>query len=445
MNGIIPVKLILTVALSMLLASCGSGSSSGSGTPQPQPPAPEPQPPESPAPEPLATTLTPATQTVFPGQQTDFTLTLTGGSGDATWTCNSSNTEAATTVATDTGCRSTAAAPGEAQIQANVLQGEASAQATAQLVVLEASTGSPALIGELFIPHGAEAIYLRNDHAVILTSEGLRMVDISNPVNPTLGATVAFPYSLDLDGVGDTVLFAGQNAGLYIMDISNPESPFETGHLPSPLPPAGISAVAVSGNTAYVANGCLGFHVVDIANPTQPQTIGSLVHDHCISGVTVHDNHAYLAGSTLSTGLLVVDVSHPASPVQVGQLSLQGGNFLAHRDDHVYIAGSELKLAIADVTNPALPQLLLEDHHQGWANKPVVMGTRLYVPLSDTDGDELWVDVYDIADPANVVPLGTLHLGSAWTTPNIALRGQLAYISDGSSLFIYDLGELAPQ
>ena len=64
-----------------------------------------------------------------------FAIGTSGGSGDASWICTSSDAAVATVETTDTGCRATAVAAGGVTITATVTKGSESTHVAANLTV----------------------------------------------------------------------------------------------------------------------------------------------------------------------------------------------------------------------------------------------------------------------------------------------------------------------
>ena len=86
----------------------------------------------------LTATMTPVSATVSAGESVDLAVSTDGGDPGVppSWTCVSSNPGIATVAVTDTGCRVTGVAAGEATITATVTRGSGStADATAQVTV----------------------------------------------------------------------------------------------------------------------------------------------------------------------------------------------------------------------------------------------------------------------------------------------------------------------
>ena len=92
-------------------------------------------PPAPPVVAPLQAMITPPSAEVGVDGMVDFAVGTTGGSGDASWTCTSSDVAVATVETTDTGCRATAVAGGGATITAAVTKGSESTNVAANLTV----------------------------------------------------------------------------------------------------------------------------------------------------------------------------------------------------------------------------------------------------------------------------------------------------------------------
>ena len=80
--------------------------------------------------------------------------------------------------------------------------------------------------------------------------------------------------------------------------------------------------MAVSGNYAYVADGDAGLQVIDVSNPANPQRVGGYDTSGDAQGVAVSGNYAYVADG--GAGLQVIDVSNPANPQRVGGYDTSG-------------------------------------------------------------------------------------------------------------------------
>ncbi|MDP6419274.1 MAG: hypothetical protein QGG80_07440, partial [Candidatus Krumholzibacteria bacterium] len=71
--------------------------------------------------------------------------------------------------------------------------------------------------------------------------------------------------------------------------------------------------VAISGNYAYVADHSSGLQIVDVSDPATPLITGSVDTPGIAQGVAISGNYAYVADDF--SGLQIVDVSNPATPL----------------------------------------------------------------------------------------------------------------------------------
>ena len=188
----------------------------------------------------------------------------------------------------------------------------------------------------------------------------LRVIDVSNPAAPVeLGALEAADEGAArawrgvevVDGlayVSDVVVGlefhpgygcgpGGRRvvlqAGLRVIDVSNPAAPVELGSLDAPRD---ASDVEVVDGLAYVAGA-----VIDVSNPEAPFEVGVLGR---WLDVEVVDGLAYLA---TGGGLFVTDVSNPEAPVALGVFRLPAQD-VAVASGLAYVAAGSSGLRIVD-------------------------------------------------------------------------------------------------
>jgi len=165
-------------------------------------------------------------------------------------------------------------------------------------------------------PRGGDArdVKVSGNYAYVADHDaGLQVIDVSNPTNcvrvggydtggSAFGVAVAGNYAYVTDGY----------AGLQVINVSNPTNCVRVGGYHA----AGLTlSVAVAGSYAYMAiNGGL-FRVIDVSNPTNCVPVGYYDTSGDAYGVAVSGNYAYVAASS---GLDVIDVSDPTNCVRVG-------------------------------------------------------------------------------------------------------------------------------
>ena len=92
---------------------------------------------------------------------------------------------------------------------------------------------------------------------------------------------------------GDYAYVADRHGGLRIIDVSDPADPTETGFYDTP---GSAEAIAVSGNYAYVADDIAsGLRVIDVSNPATPTETGHLNTPGYAWDVAVVGNYTYVA------------------------------------------------------------------------------------------------------------------------------------------------------
>ncbi|MBF0094465.1 MAG: DUF4347 domain-containing protein, partial [Alphaproteobacteria bacterium] len=138
--------------------------------------------------------------------------------------------------------------------------------------------------------------YVADDRA------GLRVIDISNPVSPSLLGTYDTPgYASGVVVNGTYAYVADLNRGLQVINISNPASPSLAGSYGTS---GNTFSVAVSGNYAYVADASSGLRVINISNPASPSLVTTYDTSGSARGVVISGNYVYVADDT--EGLRVI-------------------------------------------------------------------------------------------------------------------------------------------
>ncbi len=105
-------------------------------------------------------------------------------------------------------------------------------------------------------------------------------------------------------------------------------------------------AVAADGTHAYVGVGPR-LVVLDIADPAHPALLGRTgVLGGVVRDIVLAGGYAYVAAG--SAGLIVIDVSNPAAPVQVGAVDTAGdARGVALAGTHAYVADAWMGIAVA--------------------------------------------------------------------------------------------------
>lgn len=251
-------------------------------------------------------------------------------------------------------------------------------------------------------------------------SAGLRILDITDPGNPSLTGTYDTPgEAYGVAVAGDYAFVADGASGLQVVDIGNPAVPFLAGTYDTPDE---AFAVAVAGDHAFVADGLSGLEVLDISNPSGPTLVGNYDTPDFAVDVALAGDLAFIADG--ASGVQVVSILNPAGPTLVGSYNTPGLAFgVAVAGNHAYVGDGSSGLEILDITNPAAPSLAGTYDTPGAAARVALWGDLAFV----ADGDA-GVQAVDIANPAGPFLAGTFDTpGSAFS---VAVSGNLAFVAD---------------
>ncbi|NTU70779.1 MAG: cadherin-like domain-containing protein [Coriobacteriia bacterium] len=153
-----------------------------------------------------------------------------------------------------------------------------------------------------------------------------------------------------IDIVGTTAYVADANAGLRILDVSDPNAVTVLGTLDTS---GSAQSVQVVGTTAYVADGASGLAIINVSNPAAPTLLGKFTNAPDAIDVDMNGTKALV--TMLGSGFRIVDVSNPAATSMLGSYTVTGGGFWAYSaawsGDTVCLACAT-GVRLIDATNP---------------------------------------------------------------------------------------------
>jgi hypothetical protein len=273
------------------------------------------------------------------------------------------------------------------------------------------------------------------DLAFVAGSEaGLLIMDISDPHGPSLYASFDTPgvaHALALSGA--TVYLADAHGGLLILDVQAPEAPVQIGSLPIDS----ALAVALRGDIVYVADYYFGLRVVDVSDPTSPLLLGSQLISGTTTSVAAAGTTAYL---TTPDGLIIVDVANPTAPSLLGSVELpQYPQGVTVKENLAYVAGGYDSgqgvgyVFVVEVADPARPVLRTTIRTRSTAHSVTLNGTRAYVSV-----EHAGVDVFDLSgDPVNPLFIGSFEMEGGARSATV--NGDTACVVGDSWLKLVDI------
>jgi hypothetical protein len=303
-----------------------------------------------------------------------------------------------------------------------------------QIIDIE-NPASPAPVGH-FAHMGECTHVIVRDGFAYLTCFNSIIVDISNPANPFLVASIDIPSTIELD-INGQYLYAIANRPsfneLKIVDISAPTAPVILGQIA--LYHRDFRDIEVSGNYAYVVNGPgnLDIFVFDISDPGQP----FLHSSHFIpqvwdpASICLRDSIAYIADSEI--GLVNLNIDIPDSITFLGLYSAGSDvRSIAISEHTVITAHDGIGTATVDFSDPSQPQVV---GHFNTAWTVASSGSTAFTGLID---EFYYLEITDISNPAQ--PWRQERCTTIGFPQEIVVQGNYVYLAGGGSgLEIYNV------
>ena len=216
---------------------------------------------------------------------------------------------------------------------------------------------SPFLLGKYGTSAYIWAVSLFGNYAYLTTwDNGLEIIDVKDPTRPVKVGVCCADYKVmkNITINGNYAYYNTYHNWFYILDLANPESPTPLGQLK--ITTAG--KIHIDGNYAFLA-GDYGADVIDITNPTAPVLISNLYGGNFIKvgGVCAQDAYAYAANNDyLIPSLDIFDFSRPSAPGLIGRYMMKDDYLydLFVNENYVYLAASS-GLYVIDVSHPGSP------------------------------------------------------------------------------------------
>ncbi len=134
----------------------------------------------------------------------------------------------------------------------------------------------------------------------------------------------------------------------------------------------------------------------------------------------------------ITSGIMVVDVADPASPVRLSRLAIPGQvNDVVVDDNRVVVAAGDAGVAVVDLADPTAPSLIRVFDTPGDAREVAVSGNWVFV--ADDDGGFRSIDLS--GEPAD---------GSVIAIPgarDVAVDGQIALVDGNPDLWVVDVSD----
>jgi hypothetical protein len=186
-------------------------------------------------------------------------------------------------------------------------------------------------------------------------ADGLKIHDLADSGILSTLSTIELPGSGTRFDVADHVVaIARREAGVRLIDVSDPASPVEIGSL---VTEGEAVDVSLRGTLLYVADREAGLLVVDVQDPSLPVVLGSYNLVETL-GLDVRGTIACV--TTLDDGLLIFDVSNPGDPALLGNLPSQIWLSDVRIEGGIAFVSTvnERNLRMVDISDPIAPRLI---------------------------------------------------------------------------------------
>ena len=241
------------------------------------------------------------------------------------------------------------------------------------------------------------------EYALMGTTSGTSFIEVTNPGNPQIVGYIDGPNSLwrDVKTYGSFAYIVSEGGGgIQVISMSNIDNGQVS--LVNTITTGGGSAThnvaidPIRGLLARCGGGSSGLRLYDLLlNPTNPPFVGEwsdeYVHDAQIhtmttgpyAGRTIAFCCGGLNGGSTNTGLDIIDITSPSSPVRLGGMQYPGGAYchqgwLSDDEQYFYIndelypgASSTFVVRVADLNNPVFVTR--------WTNNNAAICHNLYV------------------------------------------------------------------
>ncbi len=223
---------------------------------------------------------------------------------------------------------------------------------------------TPADLSFVTIPGFANAVAVAGDYAFVAAgASGLQVVGLSSDrTHPVVAGSLSLAGSaFDVNLVGNTAYVAGSTA-LYVVDITNPLVPTLRGTFNS----GNCLGVVVRGSTAYL-NCSSGLQLVNVTNPAAMIQISTLAVGGTPWKLAVDTSRNLAALAMGTSGLKLVDVSNPAAPVLRGTALTGDARAVVLNGTWAYVADYTTSTNSVDITSLTAPVIRshITDHNLG--------------------------------------------------------------------------------
>jgi len=287
--------------------------------------------------------------------------------------------------------------------------------------------------------------------------KGLRVLqyeqefDVSNPdVLGGLGEeqgwsedVVIIKNPQDEDGKEQYAYIVGRRRGLWILDVTEQNSPLDV--TPEIDRRGWATSIAARGDYVYVGYAKNGLSIYSVSDPAKPELITHIDMDLRIEDIGIIDDNSIVLAAG-KNGVRVIDSSVLSDIHEIGWVDTPGnavGVFI--QADHAYIADGEGGLQVVNISDLEKPTII-GSHEPKFEARAVAVykyqkdgnpDIKHFAYLANGGGG---VVIYDVSNPQNPEIKGSIP--TDYFTQDVVIHNKKLFVTDdGKGLSIYDLEE----
>lgn len=251
---------------------------------------------------------------------------------------------------------------------------------------------------------------------------------------------------------GSEYALIGAKTGTAVYTIDDPNSIEEVGFIPGPE--TNWREITTIGDYAYVVTDVQGvdhgMQVIDLSdlpngvslvtNYTTTFTKGHIIQKDIFND----DPYVYVSGTTTTSGVHIIDVSNPATPVEIGLY--QPGYYIhdCHVRDNILFAAAfdEATIDIIDITDKTNPTLItkIQDPGANTHSASMTMDGKYLFIADELDG--LPGRIWNIEDYNDMFEVATYTANISSLVHNPYILGDFAFISHNTEgLRVLDIAD----
>lgn len=267
-------------------------------------------------------------------------------------------------------------------------------------------------------------------------------IDMKDPLQPQIAGSLLVKGSVDardIAFVGDKALILQNTYGLQVADRQTlePESQAVM-DLPPILQARAFEQMQVAGNLAYLASWGSGLLMVDVTDPATPRQVG-FWEKAFVSAVEIVDGLALIGRVSGPNVFNIVDVSNPARPLELSEMEGYKPIQIRARGRTAFLADMGAGLRIVDFNDPVLPRQIgsyQRDCSIALALELSTDGNTAYVLCAQSG-----VHVLDVSNPARPLRIGVYDLDGQTALGALAVTGDRIYVGSDFGLDEVDISD----